>query len=60
MTGQAPAYCNVANVSFVEAAHATDEPDVFRLYFGGSDNVIGTALVRIALDNEAPSRTPVE
>ena len=38
--------CNVPQVSFLEAAHpVTDKPDTFRLYYGGSDAVIGTAVV---------------
>ena len=49
LTGQPPSYCNVPNVAFVEAAHATSEPDTFRLYFGGADAVVGTAVVRVEL-----------
>ena len=49
LTGQAPSYCNVPNVAFVEAAHPTSEPDTFRLYFGGADAVVGTAVVRVEL-----------
>lgn len=44
--GVAPYTCNVANVSFLEAAHPTSTPDVFRVYFGGADAVIGTAVVK--------------
>lgn len=49
MAGTAPALCNVPNVAFLEAAHATDEPDTFRVYFGGADTVVGTAIVRITI-----------
>ena len=49
MTGAKPALCNVPNVAFVEAAHPTDQPDVFRLYFGGADAVVGSAVVRMTL-----------
>jgi len=45
--GTAPYTCNVANVVFVEAMHATSAPDVFRIYFGGADAVIGTAVIRV-------------
>lgn len=47
MEGKAPYTCNVANVAFLEAAHPTDKKDQFRVYFGGSDAVIGTAVVEI-------------
>ena len=49
MAGTAPALGNVANVAFLEAAHptATQNVDEFRVYFGGADNVIGTAVVQI-------------
>jgi hypothetical protein len=41
--------CNVPQVSFLEAAHpVADKPDTFRLYYGGSDAVIGTAVVTFA------------
>ena len=48
MSGEKPALCNVPNVAFVTAAHPMDQPDVFRLYFGGADAVVGSAVVRIA------------
>ena len=32
-------------VAFLEAAHPAG-PDQFRLYFGGADTVIGTAMVK--------------
>lgn len=47
MTGEAPAACNVPNVAFLEAAHPTDEPDTFRVYFGGADAVVGTGVVKV-------------
>jgi len=38
--------CNVPQVSFLEAAHVVeDKPDTFRLYYGGADAVLGTAIV---------------
>lgn len=47
MTGDAPSWCNVPNVAFVEAAHPVAEPDTFRVYFGGADAVVGTAVVKV-------------
>ena len=52
MEGTPPSLCNVPNVTFVEAAHAlasASRPgvDAFRLYFGGADAVVGTALVEV-------------
>jgi predicted GH43/DUF377 family glycosyl hydrolase len=47
MTGKAPWTCNVHNVAFLEAAHPTDKPDEFRVYFGGSDTVVGSAVITI-------------
>ena len=49
MEGTEPALCNVQHVAFLEAAHPTDKPDCFRVYFGGADSVIGTAVVEIAV-----------
>ena len=60
LAGQPPAYCNVPNVAFVEAAHATPEPDTFRLYFGGADAVVGTAVVRVELGGLAGGAVVVE
>ena len=38
--------CNVPQVSFLEAAHPVkNKKDTFRLYYGGSDAVVGTAVV---------------
>lgn len=47
MTGLAPWTCNVHNVAFLEAAHPTGNSDEFRVYFGGSDTVVGSAVVQI-------------
>lgn len=44
MRGLPPYQCNVNNVAFLEAAHPIG-PDTFRIYFGGSDAVIGSAVV---------------
>jgi len=44
MRGISPYQCNQCNVAFLEAAHPIG-PDSFRVYFGGSDAVIGTAVV---------------
>jgi predicted GH43/DUF377 family glycosyl hydrolase len=46
MAGVAPYTCNVGNVSFLEAAHpVAGLTDTFRVYFGGADAVIGSAVV---------------
>ena len=45
--GLAPALCNVPNVTFLEAAHPTETENEFRVYFGGADTVIGTALIQV-------------
>ena len=45
MAGKAPSDCNMPTVAFLEAAHPTDKPDSFRVYFGGSDAVVGSAIV---------------
>lgn len=46
-----PVVCNVAEVAFLEAAHPIEGAgvgeDLFRVYFGGADAVVGTAVVRI-------------
>ena len=46
--------CNTAEVAFVEAAHPLGG-DAFRLYFGGADAVVGTAVVRITHSATATS-----
>ena len=46
MQGLHPYTCNVPQVAFLEAAHSVaDKPDTYRVYFGGADAVIGTAVV---------------
>jgi hypothetical protein len=47
MTDKPPYTCNVKNVAFLEAVHPTDTLNEFRVYFGGSDAVIGSAIVQI-------------
>ena len=46
MEGKAPYTCNVPQVAFLEAAHPAGL-DQFRLYFGGADTVIGSAMVKL-------------
>ncbi|EOD24686.1 hypothetical protein EMIHUDRAFT_206771 [Emiliania huxleyi CCMP1516] len=43
MAGAKPYTCNMPQVAFVEAAHAIGH-DRFRLYFGGADAVVGSAV----------------
>jgi predicted GH43/DUF377 family glycosyl hydrolase len=46
--GNAPAACNVPNVVFLEAVtRAPSGTDVFDVYFGGSDAVVGTARISV-------------
>ena len=48
--GIAPYTCNVPNVIFLEAARVValnEGKDVFQVYFGGADAVIGTATVEV-------------
>ena len=47
MAGTAPYTCNVPQVAFLEAAHPAGTADQFRVYFGGADAVLGTALVGV-------------
>lgn len=55
MRGVPPASCNVPNVAFVQAAHPitrstarrTEAVDSFRVYFGGADAVVGTAVITV-------------
>ena len=49
MEGKAPWTCNVDNVAFLEAAHPTNTKDEFRVYFGGSDTVVGSAVIKISV-----------
>lgn len=46
-TGAPPSLCNVPNVVFLEAAHPTPNVDEYRVFFGGSDAVIGSAVVTV-------------
>ena len=46
MAGAKPYTCNMPQVAFVEAAHAIGH-DRFRLYFGGADAVVGSAVVHV-------------
>eukprot|EP00698_Gefionella_okellyi_P004417 TRINITY_DN14077_c0_g1_i1.p1 TRINITY_DN14077_c0_g1~~TRINITY_DN14077_c0_g1_i1.p1 ORF type:complete len:363 (-),score=69.96 TRINITY_DN14077_c0_g1_i1:261-1349(-) len=45
--GVSPWTCNVPRVVFLEAAAPTELPDVFRIYFGGADAVVGSAVVKV-------------
>merc|ERR1712217_147244 len=54
MRGLPPYQCNQQNVAFLEAAHSI-APDVFRVYFGGSDAVIGTAVFSFSKDASCPA-----
>jgi len=54
MEGEAPHACNKKRVVFIGAAHHTDTPDVFRVYFGGADAVVGTAVVSFKKVTDAP------
>lgn len=47
MAGTAPYTCNVPQVAFLEAAHPLGG-DRFRVYFGGADAVVGSAIVSFA------------
>jgi predicted GH43/DUF377 family glycosyl hydrolase len=46
-TGTAPALCNVPNVIFLEAMMPTGNKDEFRVFFGGSDEVIASAIIQV-------------
>ena len=47
--GNAPAECNVQCVVFLEAAAPVEgQSDLFDVWFGGSDAVVGTARVQVA------------
>lgn len=58
MTGQPPALCNVPNVAFLEAGHPTHSLDEFRVYFGGADSVVGTAVVKFSIQQTEESAVP--
>jgi len=53
MEGKAPFACNMPTVAFLEAAHPTEQPDHFRVYFGGSDAVVGSAVVSVTTTDYA-------
>lgn len=46
--GDAPYACNAPNVVFVEAAHALGN-DYFRVFFGGADATVGSAVLKVTL-----------
>ncbi|EDQ90712.1 uncharacterized protein MONBRDRAFT_7176 [Monosiga brevicollis MX1] len=46
--GQPPELCNVAMVTFLEGARALGN-DVFEVFYGGSDAVVGRAVVAVTL-----------
>ena len=48
--GEGPWRCNVANVVFCEAA-APLGGDRFRIWFGGADAHVGTAVVRVSVSS---------
>lgn len=48
-----PWTCNAPRVAFLEAAHATATADVFRVYFGGADSVIASAVVSVSIGHDA-------
>lgn len=45
--GVSPWTCNVGNVVFLQGIARTEKPDVFRVFFGGADAVVGTALIEV-------------
>ena len=50
MAGDGSEQCNVADVAFLEAAHPLgpgNNGTAFRVYFGGADAVIGSAVVEV-------------
>merc|ERR1712039_1108667 len=48
------------NVIFLSSATALAEPDSFRLFFGGGDGNVGTAIVRVALSGiDATRKTSI-
>jgi predicted GH43/DUF377 family glycosyl hydrolase len=55
-TPAAPVVCNTAEVAFVEAAHPIGK-DLFRVYFGGADAVVGTAVVQVSVCEDTPPTT---
>ena len=54
--GDLPYTCNAPNVVFLEAAHRISETeDLFQVYFGGADAVVGTAQVRVSGGESSPA-----
>ncbi|KAH3731698.1 family 43 glycosylhydrolase [Pelomyxa schiedti] len=52
--GVYPYTCNAPRVVFVEAAVACgDSDDVFRIFYGGADAVVGTALIHVSISQQA-------
>ena len=47
--GKAPWPCNTPNVANLGGGHPTGAKDEFRLYLGGADAVVGSAIVRVKL-----------
>lgn len=49
-SGIAPYACNAPNVVFLEAAHPVHgKRDHFKVYFGGSDATIGSAVIAVTV-----------
>lgn len=49
-TGEVPYTCNAPNVVFLEAAHRISETeDIFQVYFGGADAVVGSAQIKVTV-----------
>jgi predicted GH43/DUF377 family glycosyl hydrolase len=60
-TAALPVACNTPEVAFVEAAHpVAGATDSFRLFFGGADAVVGTAVVHIALKVDDEDHEPLQ
>ena len=47
--GTKPWPCNVPGVSNLGGGHPTSTKDVYRVYFGGADTVVGSALVSVQI-----------
>ena len=45
--GLPPWTCNVPNVAFLQGVAVTEAADYFRVYFGGADTVVGSALIQV-------------
>lgn len=46
--GKAPYTCNAPSVVFLEAAHPLGN-DRFRVFFGGADAVVGSAVIEVVV-----------